>query len=104
MDSKEFFDKLCRLSELKTKIENEVKQTYEEHNKLTAELTEEIIHRKAGDVIGIIKTSLSVKFRCGRGWVLRPNFIKGGILENVIWKPVGVHAFTVEEITPVNKE
>lgn len=104
MKSKELKEKLIRISELKHQIETDVKAIYEEHNNLTAECAEEIIKMKGGDTVGILKVSLPIKFKDGRKWVLRPNYMKGGHLNNVIWKPLGVHAFTIEEIHVTPKE
>ena len=93
-------EKLERLSFLKKKLETEVKATYEEYGNLTAELTDAIILQKGGDTVGILKSSIAMKFKDGRKWVLKPLFMKNGQFTNLIWKPLGVQAFNIEEVTP----
>lgn len=104
MKSSVMKEKLLRLNELKHKIDTEVKATYEEYGNLTAELADAIMEVKGGDVVGIPKVSLAVKFKDGRKWVLKPNYMRGGQFANLIWKPLGVSAFSIEEVTPATKE
>lgn len=99
MKLKEIREKLEKLDKLKHLIDTKVKKIYEEHGQLTEELTLEIAKRKGGDhADGILKTSLVIKFRDGEEWELRPNYIKNGQLSNTLWKPVGVHAFSINHL------
>jgi hypothetical protein len=98
MKNSELLAKLKRLDELKQLIETTVKDTYKEHGELTIELTEELLTRKAGDNVGILRAPIQIKFKDGQAWELRPNYMKDGQLKNVIWKPNGVDAFSINHL------
>jgi len=106
MKNDEMKAKLDELFKLKDVIQTKVKKIYERHNELTIELAEEFCRRKGGTHSdGILKVPLSIKFKGDKAtYSLKPNYMKDGQFRNVMWKPTGVDAFSVEKFEPIQNE
>jgi hypothetical protein len=98
MNNKELKDKLIRLSKLRNLIDTKVKDIYHEHGELTIACAEEILKRKGGTVDGMLRASVSITFKDVGTWTVEPNYMKDGQFVNVMWKPTGVHAFSVNHL------
>ncbi len=90
--------KLQRLDKLKELIDTKVKQIYEEHGNLTVELADEFLHRKGSNDDPILRVPLTINLGKGQSWELRPNYMKNGQFTNLIWKPTGVQAFSINHL------
>lgn len=96
MKSKDMREKLERLTVLEKKIATEVKATYEEWNNLTAELIPEFINKKP-ELSGLLTSPITIKYKDGRAWTLRPHYVKDGVLTNVMFKNYGFNPFSINE-------
>ena len=105
MNNAELRSILEEIDHLRSIIETKVKRVYKKHGELTIKAAEEICRRNGGQHSdGILRVPLRVKFKDGKVWELYPNYMKDGQLANVIWKPAGVHAFSIKPLNHLPDE
>lgn len=98
MKNQELRELLEEHSKVQAKIEKVAHKLYEKRNNLMRKIVPEIISRKAGDIIGLPTVPMSIRFKDGRTWTLRPSYTdKGGAFKGTVFKAYGVDLFTITE-------
>lgn len=90
-------EKLENLTILFNRIEEVARPVYEEYNKAVVELIPEFVSRSKEEIQGILVAPITLAFKDGKSWTLRPTYVKDGNLTNTSFKALGINAFTITE-------
>ena len=96
MKTEEFKKLLLQLDKVEEQIAEVAKPIYEKRQKLVNQLLPEFLKRKGKEVSGLLTSPLTVKFKDGQTWTLKPMYVdKAGQFKGAVFKNYGVPLFTI---------
>lgn len=94
--------KLKELLEAHSKVSKEIEEIaapiYKRRTELLAEIIPALIEKKAPDTVGMLTSPVTIKFKDGRTWTMRPLYVnKGGEFKGAVFKNSPSEIFSLTE-------
>jgi tetrahydromethanopterin S-methyltransferase subunit G len=87
---------LMKLDRVEKKVEEVAAPIYQERQEILNKLLPEFLRRKGKDVVGLLTSPLTLKFKDGQAWTLRPMYVdKAGKFRGAVFKNYGVPLFSI---------